>query len=87
MDFITITNYFAEYGLLFLFVIILLEYMNLPGLPAGIIMPAVGVLVSRSENESYNSTFSICNSRSNRKLDTLLHRKIWRRINSSKISK
>ena len=49
MDFITITNYFAEYGLLFLFVIILLEYMNLPGLPAGIIMPAVGVLVSKSE--------------------------------------
>ena len=49
MDFGTITNYFAEYGLLFLFVIILLEYMNLPGLPAGIIMPAVGVLVSRSE--------------------------------------
>ena len=48
MDFITITNYFAEYGLLFLFVIILLEYMNLPGLPAGIIMPAVGVLVSKS---------------------------------------
>ncbi len=35
MDFGTITNYFAEYGLLFLFVIILLEYMNLPGLPAG----------------------------------------------------
>ncbi|HEE9847578.1 TPA: DedA family protein, partial [Clostridium perfringens] len=28
---------------------ILLEYMNLPGLPAGIIMPAVGVLVSKSE--------------------------------------
>lgn len=49
MDFGTITNYFAEYGLLFLFVIILLEYMNLPGLPAGIIMPAVGVLISKSE--------------------------------------
>lgn len=49
MDFGTITNYFAEYGLLFLFVIILLEYMNLPELPAGIIMPAVGVLVSKSE--------------------------------------
>lgn len=48
MDFITITNYFAEYGLLFLLVIILLEYMNLPGLTAGI-MPAVGVLVSKSE--------------------------------------
>ena len=27
MDFAAITNYFAEYGLLFLFLIILLEYM------------------------------------------------------------
>ncbi|MGG5460548.1 DedA family protein [Clostridium sp. B9] len=49
MDFAAITNYFAEYGLLFLFLIILLEYMNLPGFPAGIIMPAAGVFIAKSE--------------------------------------
>ena len=30
----------------FLFVIVFLEYMNLPGLPAGIIMPAAGILIA-----------------------------------------
>lgn len=49
MDFAAITNYFAEYGLLFLFLIILLEYMNLPGFPAGIIMPAAGIFIAKSE--------------------------------------
>ena len=42
----TILNYFTEYGLLFMFIIVFLEYMNLPGLPAGIIMPAAGILIA-----------------------------------------
>ena len=46
MDIQTVLNYFAEYGLFFLFVIVFLEYMNLPGLPAGIIMPAAGILIA-----------------------------------------
>lgn len=40
---------FHEYGLVLLFVVFFLEYMNLPGFPAGVIMPAAGVLVSQSE--------------------------------------
>lgn len=39
---------FQKYGLAVLFVIFFLEYMNLPGFPAGVIMPAAGVLVSQS---------------------------------------
>lgn len=39
---------FQQYGLVVLFVIFFLEYMNLPGFPAGVIMPAAGVLVSQS---------------------------------------
>lgn len=40
---------FGQYGLLALFVVVLLEYLNMPGLPAGIIMPAAGILVAQSE--------------------------------------
>ncbi len=39
---------FQQYGLIVLFVVFFLEYMNLPGFPAGVIMPAAGVLVSQS---------------------------------------
>ncbi len=38
MDTTLITNYFELYGGLAIFVIVLLEYLNLPGFPAGIIM-------------------------------------------------
>ena len=44
-----ILDYLSEYGLFFLFVIVFLEYLNLPGLPAGIIMPAVGTLVAAND--------------------------------------
>lgn len=46
-----VLNYFTTYGLTLLFVIVFLEYLNLPGLPAGIIMPAAGILASKN-NES-----------------------------------
>lgn len=45
----TVLNYFNEYGLLFMFIIVFLEYMNLPGLPAGIIMPAAGILIASND--------------------------------------
>lgn len=38
-----ILNYMSHYGLIFLGIIIFLEYLNLPGLPAGIILPLAGV--------------------------------------------
>lgn len=36
-------QYFTQYGAGAIFVIVLLEYMNLPGFPAGVIMPLAGV--------------------------------------------
>lgn len=44
-----ILSYISEYGYLFLGLIVFLEYLNLPGFPAGIIMPAAGILVKAEE--------------------------------------
>jgi len=43
MDFGVINGYFQQYGAIAVFVIVLLEYCNLPGFPAGIIMPLAGI--------------------------------------------
>ncbi|MBP3917340.1 MULTISPECIES: DedA family protein [unclassified Clostridium] len=45
MDINNMLQYIGKYGYIFLAVIVFLEYLNLPGLPAGIIMPAAGILV------------------------------------------
>lgn len=47
MDLTTLTFYFTKYGALAIFVIVLLEYLNLPGFPAGVIMPLSGVMAAR----------------------------------------
>ena len=47
MDVNSILDYLAQYGVIFIFVIVFLEYLNLPGLPAGIIMPLAGLWISR----------------------------------------
>lgn len=39
---------FQQYGLPLLFAVFFLEAMNLPAFPAGVIMPATGVLISQS---------------------------------------
>lgn len=39
----TLTNYFLEYGAFYIYLIVLLEYLNLPGFPAGVIMPLAGI--------------------------------------------
>lgn len=44
-----LTRYFMEYGAVFVFVIVLLEYMNLPGFPAGVIMPLAGIWAARGQ--------------------------------------
>lgn len=49
MDTNVIMDYLSQYGIIFVFVIVFLEYLNLPGLPAGIIMPLAGLWVSRGE--------------------------------------
>lgn len=43
MDLSMINGYFQQYGAVAVFTIVLLEYCNLPGFPAGIIMPLAGV--------------------------------------------
>lgn len=47
MDLTTLTFYFTQYGAIAIFVIVLLEYLNLPGFPAGIIMPLSGVMAAK----------------------------------------
>ena len=47
MDLSTITYYFTRYGAIAIFVIVLLEYLNLPGFPAGIIMPLSGIMAAK----------------------------------------
>ncbi len=49
MTIATFLELFQQYGLLLLFAVFFLESMNLPGFPAGVIMPATGVLVSQSQ--------------------------------------
>lgn len=43
MDMGMIQGYLTQYGMLALFIIVFLEYLNLPGFPAGIIMPLAGM--------------------------------------------
>ncbi len=47
MDIQMLTDYFIRYGGVAIFVIVLLEYMNMPGFPSGVIMPLAGVWASR----------------------------------------
>lgn len=42
-----IMDYFVKYGGVAIFVIVLLEYLNLPGFPAGVIMPLAGVWAAK----------------------------------------
>ena len=53
MDANSILNYLSQYGVLFIFIIVFLEYFNLPGLPAGIIMTLAGLWISRGEMNFY----------------------------------
>ena len=39
---------FHKYGLILVGAVVFCEYMNLPGFPAGVIMPCVGVLIAQS---------------------------------------
>ena len=48
MELNQILSYMSQYGLLFLALIIFLEYLNLPGFPAGIILPVAGIWASSS---------------------------------------
>lgn len=47
MDLATLIFYFTKYGAIAIFVIVFLEYLNLPGFPAGIIMPLSGIMAAK----------------------------------------
>ena len=47
MDLAVLTDYFTRYGAVAIFVIVFLEYLNLPGFPAGIIMPLSGIMAAK----------------------------------------
>lgn len=49
MDMQILTRYFLEYGAFFIFLIVFLEYLNLPGFPAGVIMPLAGIWAAKGE--------------------------------------
>lgn len=49
MNIQSLTQYFLQYGAFFIYLVVLLEYMNLPGFPAGIIMPLAGLWAAKGE--------------------------------------
>ena len=44
-----LTEYFLQYGAFFIYLIVFLEYLNLPGFPAGVIMPLSGIWAAKGE--------------------------------------
>ncbi|MCM1038191.1 MAG: DedA family protein [Roseburia sp.] len=53
----TLTLYFTRYGAVAIFIIVLLEYMNMPGFPAGVIMPLSGVWAAKGNIHFINVMF------------------------------
>lgn len=49
MELEEIMQYFVAYGPIAIYLIVLLEYLNLPGFPAGVIMPLAGIWAARGE--------------------------------------
>lgn len=54
-----IEMYLTEYGGIAVFTIVLLEYLNLPGFPAGVIMPLAGIW-ARAGGLSLFGTMALC---------------------------
>lgn len=52
-----LTDYFLRYGGIVIFIIVLLEYMNLPGFPSGVIMPLAGIWASRGNIGFFHALF------------------------------
>ncbi len=49
MDMNTFTQYFMQYGAIAIFVVVFLENLNLPGFPAGVIMPLSGAMAAKGD--------------------------------------
>ena len=59
-----ISQYFTNYGAIAIFVIVFLEYLNLPGFPAGVIMPLAGIWAAQGKIPVGRAKGSISTSRS-----------------------
>lgn len=46
-------DYFMRYGLFFLFVVVFLEHLNCPGVPATVVMPTLGVCVAETKGNLF----------------------------------
>jgi membrane protein DedA with SNARE-associated domain len=44
-----LTEFFAKYGMITIFVVVLLENMNFPGFPSGVIMPFSGMMAAQGK--------------------------------------
>lgn len=49
MELTTVLELFSRYGVFILLIITCLEAMNCPGMPAGVVLPAVGIYASSGE--------------------------------------
>lgn len=49
MSITTLTEFFNSYGVLIIFLLVFCEYLNLPGFPAGVIMPLAGIWASKGQ--------------------------------------
>lgn len=57
MELEMIMQYFVDYGPIAIYVIVLLEYMNLPGFPAGVIMPLAGIWAAKGNLNFFVAIF------------------------------
>ena len=48
-----VLEYFSKYGLIFLFIVIFLEHLNCPGVPATVVMPTIGAFVAETKNSLF----------------------------------
>ena len=46
-------DYFVRYGLIFLFVVVFLENINCPGIPATVVMPTIGACVAETKGSLF----------------------------------
>lgn len=73
-----LTEYFLQYGAFFIYLIVFLEYLNLPGFPAGVIMPLSGIWAAKGEISFFFRYGYYSGRRAYRQLASVFHRQTWR---------
>lgn len=86
MDVQMLTQYFLRYGAVFIFVIILLEYMNLPGFPARDYYAACRHMGSQRTDQFFHGNGPWPGGRTSGKLDFIWNRTDGRGLVSGPLS-